>query len=329
MEKTKASSKHQDDLPSSFTRLLQQVAFVMTEPSFRTFLTLLAGWVFARRRTITGMIVAADAVGTRHHSAFHRLFAAARWSLDELGMAIFDLIQRWVADGPVLLALDDTLARKRGLKIFGVGMHHDPLISTRKVAVTNWGHSWVVLGVVVRWPFGPDRAYCLPILFRLYVNKKTAAKKRLRYRTRPELAVEMLRLRCNVHENRRFHAIADSACGRNGVYLNLPANCDLTSGGHSQWPARSRRATSRSRSRPRAANERSPVQTRPSVADAATDAEKPVATRHVEHLRAQKSLARDRSHLLSLCDAGSRSPRSGRRAAEQRADHAGVLLDAP
>ena len=33
-----------------------------------------------------------------------------------------------------LIALDDTLCRKRGLSTFGTGMHHDPFISSRKKA---------------------------------------------------------------------------------------------------------------------------------------------------------------------------------------------------
>jgi hypothetical protein len=215
-------------LVSSFMDVLQEVSFVMTAPTFASFLTLMVGWVFARRRTVTGMIVAADAVDTKHHSSFHRVFAAARWSLDAFGLAVFGLILPWI-EGVVDLGIDDTLARKRGLKIFGVGMHHDPLLSTRKTALFNWGHSWVVLGVMVRFPFCADRYFCLPILFRLYVSKKTAAKKRLGYRTRPELAVEMLHLLCKAHEHRRFHVVADSAYGGKSVYLNLPANCDLTS----------------------------------------------------------------------------------------------------
>lgn len=139
------------------------------------------------------------------------MFAAVRWSLDELGLAVFALILPWLDEGAVMLALDDRLARKRGLKVYGVGMHHDPLLSTRKVALTNWGHSWVVLGVIVRFPFCVDKYFCLPILFRLYVSKQTVAQKGGRNRTRPELAVEMLHLLCKAYENRHFHAVADSA----------------------------------------------------------------------------------------------------------------------
>ena len=216
-------------LGTSFVEFLQPVVPVFTAPTFSSFLTVLTGWVFARRRVVTRMIEAADAVGAKHHSAFHRVFSAARWSLDELGLAIFTRIEPWLSDDPVLLSLDDTLARKRGRKVFGVGMHHDPLLSSRKTAVMNWGHNWVVLGVIVSFPFRPGHYVSLPILFRLYVNQKTATQKRLRHRTRPELAVEMLDVLCKRHENRRFHAIGDSAYGGQSVLAHLPANCDLTS----------------------------------------------------------------------------------------------------
>ena len=73
------------------------------------------------------MLLAAGAVGKKHHSAFHRLFAQAQWSLDQVGLLVFDMLAPWL-EGEVLLALDDTLARKRGLKVFGAGMHHDPLL---------------------------------------------------------------------------------------------------------------------------------------------------------------------------------------------------------
>jgi len=217
------------NLVSSFVEMVQQVSSVMTVPTFASFVTVLTGWVFARRHTVTRMILAADAVGTKHHSAFHRLFAKAEWVLDDLGLAVFGLIGPWLGDETVMLALDDTLARKRGLKVYGVGMHHDPLISTRKVARVNWGHSWVVLGVLVRLPFCQDRWFCLPILFRLYVNKQTVTKKGGWYRTRPELAVDMLYTLCRAYQNRRFHVVADSTYGGQSVLGDLPDNCDLTS----------------------------------------------------------------------------------------------------
>jgi SRSO17 transposase len=216
-------------LVTSFVALVQELGIVMTAPSFQNFLLVLGGWVFARRRTITGTLVAGGFAGQRHHAAFHRLFAKAAWSLDALGLALFRMMEPLLPAGSVLIAVDDTLARKRGLKVFGVGMHHDPLLSSRGKAITNWGHSWVILGVIVQFPLWPERAFCLPILFRLYLNKQAAAKAGRGYRSRPELAVELLRTLCGHRKNRRFHAIADSAYGGQSVLCELPANCDLTS----------------------------------------------------------------------------------------------------
>lgn len=223
------------DFVPSFTALLQELNVIMTAPSFRTFLVIAYGWVFARRRTVTAMIQAAGAVGTKHHSAFHRFFAKANWSLDELGLAVFGLVEPWLGES-VLLALDDTLARKKGRQMFGAGMHHDPLISSRKMAVLNWGHSWVVLGVLVRFPFRPDRYFSLPILFRLYLNHEAAERARRVHRTRPELAVEMIHLLCQRQKSRRFHVVADTLYGGRSVLRALPANCQLTSRLHLDAP---------------------------------------------------------------------------------------------
>lgn len=216
-------------LVPSFRSMLQPLAAVMTAPTFANFTTILTGWVFASRRTVTGMIVAAGVAGVSHHSIFHRFFSRARWSRDELGLAVFQFIIPWMDEGPVLLALDDTLARKRGRKTFGVGMHHDPLISSRGRALVNWGHDWVVLAVIVRLPFCKRRCFALPILFRLYLNRQAATRHRRAYRTRPHLAVQMLCRLCSAHENRTFHAIADSAYGGQSVLNHLPINCELTS----------------------------------------------------------------------------------------------------
>ena len=216
------------ELVPGFVLLLQGLSATMTAPSFASLTTILTGWVFASRHTVTRMILAAGETAEKHFSSYHRLFSAACWSLDALGLALFDVIEPFLG-GVVMLGLDDTLCRKRGLKMFGTGMHHDPLLSSRGKAITNWGHSWVVLGVIVEFRWRPGHYYCLPILFRLYLNKKSAAKHRRVYRTRPELAVEMLARLCNQRKSRRFHAVADSAYGGQSVLCCLPTNCDLTS----------------------------------------------------------------------------------------------------
>jgi SRSO17 transposase len=215
------------DLVPGFLELLQPMRVWMYAPTFQNLMILVSGWIFAGQRTVTGLLRAA--LVRRHHSSFHRVFANAAWSLDRLGLAWFDALKPWLGEDVVFLALDDTLARKRGMKVFGAGMHLDPIISTRKTPLMRWGHSWVVLGVLLEFPLWPGRWFCLPILFRLYLNSKSAERDRTRYRTRPELAVAMLHVLAEHEKTRRFHVVADSAYGGVTVAGKLPERFDLTS----------------------------------------------------------------------------------------------------
>ena len=111
------------ELVPGFAALLQGLSATMTTPTFTSLTTVLTGRVFARRRTVTRMILAVGDAAEKHFSSYHRLFRAARWSLDALGLAVLDLRPPFWGS-VILLGLDDTLARKRGVKMFGTGRHH-------------------------------------------------------------------------------------------------------------------------------------------------------------------------------------------------------------
>ncbi len=99
---------------TSFTMLLQVFTDIMTQQTANSFRTLIVGWLLAPRRTIMGMVRAS---GTeRHHAAFHRLFASAKWSIDQAGLKVFDLLT--TGKQTVYLSGDDTLLSRRGLKVF-------------------------------------------------------------------------------------------------------------------------------------------------------------------------------------------------------------------
>src|SRR5262249_56440788 len=131
-----------------------------------------------------------------HHSRYHRFFSHAAWCLDTLSLClVWLLVTVFAPTGLITLAVDDTLCRKRGLTIYGTGMHHDPLISSRAMKLVSWGHDWVVLCLVVRCFWAPSKVWCLPLLARLYRNRQGLTKGRkgkkaladAHHRTRPEL----------------------------------------------------------------------------------------------------------------------------------------------
>jgi hypothetical protein len=235
------------ELTSSFVVVLQQFIPVFTTPTFETFLQVVTGWLLSpRRRFVTELIVASGNLDNGHWSRFHRFFSEAAWDLDILSMLLAKLVVRLLAPGAALLwAVDDTLCRKRGLTVYGTGMHHDPLISSRAKPLVSWGHNWVVLCLVVAHPFwAPNKVFALPITMRLYRNRqgltkgkkdKTKAVKPKRdpnHRTRPQLAVELISLVSTWFPEDTILITGDSAYGGKSVLRELPTNVHLISHVH-------------------------------------------------------------------------------------------------
>ena len=221
---------------SSFLELLASLLPAMTSPTFGNFRVLASGWVLLRgRHCVTRLIQSAGAVGTKDHCTFHRFFSTAEWSLDEVSRLLLGFLLRFVpSDQTVQLAVDDTLCRKRGLHVYGACMHHDPLISCRNLRLVSWGHNWVVVGIILPFPFAPNIYWCLPFAFRLYISRNPAKSERWNrghreHRTRPELAVEIVRNVAKWYPERRFHLYGDSAYGGSSVLKELPENFELTS----------------------------------------------------------------------------------------------------
>src|SRR5437764_11484059 len=238
-------------VPETFLPLLAAFRPCFTAPSYRTFCLLVSGWLRCRgHHTVTGLVIAAGAVGSRHISVFHRFFARARWSLDALGQVVFTLAVRWVpADGPLFVLLDDTLARKTGKGVSLATMHHDPLLSSARKPFCSFGHVWVVLALWVPLPLGHSRGFALPLLFRLYVGAKRggtrdapgrprrgtrqqAAEKAHAAHPRPTklaLARELLALVAGWADGRTVYAVVDSAYAARPLLEGRPTNVEILS----------------------------------------------------------------------------------------------------
>jgi DDE superfamily endonuclease len=236
------------ELTPSFVELLQQFTPVFTAPTFQTFVAIVTGWLLSHRhRYVTEVIFASGNVGQGHWSRFHRFFSHAAWDPDVLALFLAKLVLRILAPGALLLwAVDDTLCRKRGLTVYGTGMHHDPLISSRAKPLVSWGHDWVVLCILLVHPFwAPTKVFALPIAVRLYRNRQglTKGKKsktkspsppKAEHRTRPELARELIQLVSTWFPQDELLLTGDSAYGGRSVLSYLPLNVHLISHVHAK-----------------------------------------------------------------------------------------------
>jgi SRSO17 transposase len=235
------------ELTRSFLPLLQNFDCVFTAPTYITFVAVVTGWILSHRhRYITEVIFSSGNVGEGHWCRFHRFFSHAAWDLDAFCLHLAKLIVTILAPGATLTwSVDDTLCRKRGLTLYGAGMHYDPLISSRSKRLVSWGHDWVVLCLIVEKPFwAPTKVFALPVAMRLYRNRQglTKGKKRRgkssktkrdpNHRTRPELALELIHLVANWFPTDQILISGDSAYGGKSILSYLPPNADLISHVH-------------------------------------------------------------------------------------------------
>jgi hypothetical protein len=142
-------------------------------------------------------------------------------------------------------SVDDTLARKSGRHIWGAGMHHDPLRSTQKRPVFSFGHNFVVFSLQVALPFAPNKYWAFPILVRMYRKRQTSQRApgkggklerkqtgqatAKQYRTRPELALEMILIVASWIPQRLLRVLGDSEYAGQSISRHLPANVKLIS----------------------------------------------------------------------------------------------------
>src|SRR6266536_3266416 len=182
-------------LPPSLLALLVSFRPLVTAPSFRTS----APWP-------PGPRPAGAADGLRDA---HRFFSHARWSAEDLGLALAKLVAALLVPGgqPVTVAVDDTLVRRTGKQVHALGWFHDG--SATGPHQVGPGNNGVIAAIVVRLPF-LTRPAALPVLARLVHRDLKPAPA-----SRPALA--------RVLPGRQVHVVADAAYA--GKELARPARC--------------------------------------------------------------------------------------------------------
>src|SRR5437016_4949985 len=191
-------------VPASLMGLLASFASLFTAPSFRTFCGLACGFLAQTgKRTVCGMLAGAGLARCWSHDRAHRFFSRARWSPDELGLAAVRLVVALLvpAGEPVTVAIDDTLFRRRGKKVWAASWFHDG--SAPGPAKTGYGNNWVIAAVVVRLP-ALRRPVAIPVLAKLVIKDTNSA-------SRLWLARRMAQMIAGVLPERHIRVVADPA----------------------------------------------------------------------------------------------------------------------
>jgi hypothetical protein len=158
---------------------------------------------------------------TDHFQRYHRLLNRAVWSAREASRVLLGLlVKTFVADGPLVIGVDETLERRWGKKIAAKGVYRDPVRSTHERFVKSSGLRWVCLMLLVPVPWA-RRVWALPFLSVLAPSERYSARRGKRHKKITDWARQMLLLVRRWWPEREIVAVADSAYAS----LRLLASC--------------------------------------------------------------------------------------------------------
>jgi hypothetical protein len=165
------------------------------------------------RQTITNILRTVRYHTKGHASSYHRVLSQRRWSSWELARMVMAFLLTYVVPrGPVFLAGDDTVTERPGPNVFGKGRHRDGVRSTHNYTAYRWGHKWVVLSVLVKFPFA-IRPWALPVLVALYRSPEWDQAHGTRHKTPAHLARLLLARVVRWFPERQFIFVGDTGYG--------------------------------------------------------------------------------------------------------------------
>lgn len=206
------------DLPTEATPLLQALRPAFTRPTWHRFLLLMAAAALATgRRTVANLLRTAGPLADGHTTSYQRVLSAASWSGLRLACLLTGFVlHHLVPEGRVVLVGDDTVDGHPGRKVYGKARHRDPVRSSHSYTAWRYGHKWVVLAVLVRFPFA-TRPWALPILVDLYRSEPDNRARRRPHRTPAQLMCRLLRLVLLRFPDRSLLFVGDAGYGTHEV----------------------------------------------------------------------------------------------------------------
>jgi hypothetical protein len=174
------------------------------------------------RRTVANLLRAVAGLTEGDPSSYHRVLSLAQWSGLSLAAALTRfIIRHFWPEGRIRVVGDDTVTEHPGPKVHGKARHRDPVRSSHSYTAWRWGHKWVVLAVLVPFPFA-RRPWALPVLVALYRSPQDNAQRGRPHRTPAQLLQLLLRLLARWFPDREFVLAGDQNYGSHEMALLAP-----------------------------------------------------------------------------------------------------------
>jgi hypothetical protein len=201
-------------LPPEARPLLDALAPVFTQPTLHRFVVLFGSAILTTgRRTVANILRTAAPLTRGHRTTYQRVLSSAEWSALRLACQVCRLVLALVpAEQAVVLVGDDTVDGHPGRRVYGKARHRDPVRSSHGYTAWRYGHKWVVLAVLVRFPWA-NRPWALPVLADLYRSEEDDRLRRRPHRPPARIMATLLRVMIRWFPGRRFVFVGDAGYG--------------------------------------------------------------------------------------------------------------------
>jgi DDE superfamily endonuclease len=171
-------------LPARFVATIIAFAPLFVHGSWRHAQVLLIGAILAPgQRTVASLLRIAGLSRERHFVNYHRVLSRAAWCPRAGARILLGLlIEAFVPDGPVVMAIDDTIERRRGRHIKTKGIYRDPVRSSDAHFVKTSGLRWMCLLLLAPIPWA-GRIWALPVLTALAPSERFCREQARRHKT--------------------------------------------------------------------------------------------------------------------------------------------------
>jgi hypothetical protein len=171
-------------LPARFAGIIIAFAPLFVHRSWRRAQVLLISALLTPgQRTVASLLRIAGLSRERHFVNYHRILSRAAWSPRSGARILLGLlIEAFIPDGPVIIAVDDTIERRWGRRIRAKGIYRDPVRSSDAHFVKTSGLRWVSLMLLAPIPWA-GRTWALPVLTALAPSERFCRERGLRHKT--------------------------------------------------------------------------------------------------------------------------------------------------
>ena len=182
-----------DSLSQTILAVLLPFSVLFSKPTWQKALVLLLGTLMCTgRRTVCAALRAVGLGNEVNFAKYHHILNRVKWSSLQAARILFFMLIALLREGaPIVLYIDETLERRRGVKIKAKGYYRDAVRSSKSQIVKTSGLKWLVMALSVRLPF-MQRALALPFLTVLEYTKRYDEHSQRQHKTTIRWARQMV-----------------------------------------------------------------------------------------------------------------------------------------